>query len=100
MPKIPSIRHKRALRVTRINRARMRGWAANGWKSGERWSPKAEGAARNARRRLRTGDVLFEKVGVLHAGELDRKAPFDMAHHPARGLAERDQGPDLGRLLG
>src|SRR4051812_4693075 len=52
-----------------------------------------------ARRRLRTGDVLFEKIRVLHARELDREAAFDVAHHPARGFAERDDDADLGAML-
>src|ERR1044072_7801074 len=54
---------------------------------------------RNCAARLRTGDVLFEKVRVLHAGELDRKAVFDMAHHPARPLAKGDEGAGLGPVL-
>ena len=49
---------------------------------------------------LPAGHVLFQKVRVLEVGELHGEAVVEVAHHPARGLADGDRGADLGPLLG
>src|SRR5690606_2344674 len=46
-------------------------------------------------RRLLAGHVVFEKVRMLQAGELDREAAFDMAHDAARHLADCHLAADL-----
>ena len=52
--------------------------------------------ARNCRRgvygavTLFTGDVVFDGIGMLQAGEFDGEAVFDVTDHPARGLADGD----------
>ena len=38
--------------------------------------------------RLFAGDVVFDEVGMLQAGEFDREAVVDMAHHAALRLAD------------
>ncbi len=43
---------------------------------------------------LIAGDVVFDGVGVLQAGEFDGKAIFNMTDHPAHGLADGDGGAD------
>jgi hypothetical protein len=44
--------------------------------------------------RLFTGDVVFDGVGMLQAGELDGKTVLDMTDHPARSLADGQGGTD------
>src|SRR5271156_5105076 len=51
-------------------------------------------------RRLLAGDIVFEKVGVLQAGKFDGEAVFEVAHHAALDLAERDQRTDRRPLVG
>src|SRR6266852_1995135 len=58
------------------------------------------GGGAGARRRLPAGDVLFEKVRVLQASELDRDAVLEMAYHPSQRLADGDGRADLGQLVG
>src|SRR3954470_22447162 len=50
-------------------------------------------------RRLPAGDVLFEKVRVLQADELDGESIFEVANHPARCLADGHCRADLGPML-
>lgn len=38
------------------------------------------------------GDVVFDGIGVLQAGEFDGEAVFDMTDHPAHGLADSYRG--------
>ena len=66
-------------------------------KGGGRGAGRGRNTLAIARGRLRTGDVLFQKVRVLHARELDREAGVDMAHDAAGDLSERDQVPTSGR---
>src|ERR1035441_7148477 len=37
---------------------------------------------------LFAGDVFFDEVGMLQAGEFDGETVLDMADHPAPGLAD------------
>src|SRR5690349_14713957 len=79
------------------------------------WSNRADGCAPRFRRsaflkapplQLRmcrptsaAGDVLFNKVRVLQAGELDGKAILEMAHDTTLHLAERNKRADRGSLI-
>ena len=45
-------------------------------------------------------DVLFDEVGMLQAGKLNGEAFFEVAHHPARDLAQRHQRADRRPLVG
>ncbi len=47
--------------------------------------------------RLPAGDVVFEKVRMLQAHELDREAVLEMAHHPAGVLPMVTGAPISGR---
>ena len=49
---------------------------------------------------LFAGDVGFDGIGMLQAGEFDCKAILDMTDHPARGLADRDRGTDRRQQIG
>src|SRR6516162_2153314 len=51
------------------------------------------------RARLPAGNILFEKVRVLQADELDREAVLDMAHDAARRFADGNEAADLGPLI-
>src|SRR5579872_4836383 len=48
---------------------------------------------------LPAGNILFEKVGVLQADELDREAFLDMADDAARRLAHGYQRADFRPLV-
>ena len=50
--------------------------------------------------RLFAGDVGFDGVGMLQAGEFDGKAILDMANHPARRLADGNRRADVGPQFG
>jgi hypothetical protein len=63
-------------------------------------SPLSLGNYGHSCRRLPAGDVLFEKIGMLQADELDRKAIFEVADDPADSLADGDGGSDVGSVLG
>jgi hypothetical protein len=52
------------------------------------------------RKTLIAGDVFFDEVGVLQAGEFDSEAVFDMTDNAARGLADSDRGADRRPQLG
>src|SRR6516162_10054227 len=59
-----------------------------------------EGEYCRRERALCARDAVFEKVGVLQAGELYRDAVLEMAHDPAGGPANGDGRSQLGALLG
>src|SRR5215510_7677269 len=63
--------------------------------SGDRESTEAA-----ARRRSPAGNVLFEKIGVLEARELDRETLVEMAHHAALRLTQGHHGSHRRPLLG
>src|SRR6266700_5173776 len=76
------------------------GWGA--WTGDDKPRERDAGhpARRPARRlRLPAGDVLFEKVRVLEADELDREAVLDVPDHATGGLAERDERANVGPLI-
>ena len=50
-------------------------------------------------RRLRAGNVLFEKIRMLQARELDGEALLEVAHDPALCLAEADEAADRRPLF-
>jgi hypothetical protein len=47
-----------------------------------------------------SGDVVFQKVGMTKARELDRDAVIEVTHHPACCLADGDRCADLRTLVG
>src|ERR1700688_2125093 len=53
-----------------------------------------------SRRPLPAGDVVFQKVGMLQAGELDGEAFFEVTHDAALYRSERDQRADRRPLVG
>ena len=65
---------------------------------------------RNCHRRLDTttdrpvvshpGDRVFDEVRMLQPGEFDGKPVFEVAHHAALHIAERDQRADRRTLIG
>jgi hypothetical protein len=69
----------------------------------KRMEPPAREARQSrqlSRRPLPAGDVIFQKVGMLQAGELDGEAFLEMAHDAALHCAERDQRADRRPLVG
>src|SRR3954471_326488 len=56
---------------------------------------------RNERRqRLPAGDVLFDKIGMLQADELDCEPILKVANHPTWSFADGDCRANLGSMLG
>src|SRR5580693_4899133 len=81
--------------------ARLR-WACCGSvkKRVERPAREARQSRQLSRRPLPAGDVVFQKVWMLQAGELDGEAFLKMAHDTALHRAERDQRADRRPLVG
>src|SRR5206468_4462721 len=76
------------------------GWAG-GTVGAAFWSAnRPAGAFRSGGLCLPAGDVVLDQVGVLEAQILDCEAIFEMAHHPAGGLADGDRAADTRPLVG
>src|ERR1700719_2928891 len=60
----------------------------------KRLARRARRSRQLSRRPLPAGDVVFQKVRMLQAGELDGEAFFEVTHDAALYGAERDQGAD------
>src|SRR5476651_500182 len=49
---------------------------------------------------LFAGDVVFDGVGMLQAGEFDGEAILDMTDYPAHNFANGDRGANRGPKVG
>ena len=99
MRKMPQMRENRRPNGDELTRRAQAGGGPIRTVGGGEKERDGAGGGEDASLRLRTGDVLFEKIRMLHACEFDREAVFEVAHDAARGLAEGNQHTDLGPVL-